>query len=606
MSDSVALARVLGDMERRLRVLERSSQLARSSVVVDGSPVTVVGGIRTGMEAAVAADTAQSAADAAQTAADTAQTAANTAQTAANTALTTANGKNKVTFSPDPPAAAGVAAGDVWFRYDQQFQIYGQWEWTGSAWRQRTIRSEVIAYLTAAKITTGELAAGVRIIAGPAAGAHTEVAADGLRVFDTTPDGTLQESSRLGTGQGDVFSTINPLTGRSAATIDSTGIASFSGLRLFDDLQIAGRPLLGDFQGYTVPNEARAIGWVDRLPRGVVGYALRNVAGVTFTSGERAFVVLRVYFEPGRAYRVHVPNMLLSGDTASTVVGLNLRYAASNVALSSKILGFSRAAGTTLSAHTVHTLLRCNPGGTAVGGEVEPGYGELLLSMVGSNGTATVNASETARDARIFVEDNGVDLPETGANSDLGATINGSPGVTAPVVVTSVVDRKPSWSASYRGDGTRRDDTTDLIQGDSPNESFNGNQKALIGLGNQATDLLAGATVKRVEVYLWYGHWYYESGGVCNVGYHGWTGTTSTSAPATFGTTTLDAMGWIPSTGRWKRGEGRWFTLPSAWYAGFKDGSIRGITLGVNSTDPLHYGRATGGGDPTFRFTYVK
>lgn len=70
-------------------------------------------------------------------------------------ALTAANGKNKVTYSANPPGSAPNAAGDIWFQRTGG-QIIGQWEGMGgTSWQARTIAGIVIAYLDAGQLTAG-------------------------------------------------------------------------------------------------------------------------------------------------------------------------------------------------------------------------------------------------------------------------------------------------------------------------------------------------------------------------------------------------------------------------------------------------------------------
>ena len=68
----------------------------------------------------------------------------------------------------------------------------------------------------------------------------------------------------------------------------------------------------------------------------------------------------------------------------------------------------------------------------------------------------------------------------------------------------------------------------------------------------------------------------------------------------------LAQYGHIQSSG-WPRAAARWITLPSNLYAGFKDGSFRGITVGPGpSTAPEYYGRFGNGGHAIIRATYLK
>ena len=135
-------------------------------------------------DAAAAAATAKSTADAAQAKADTAQATATDAATAAaaadkkagnaqstaTQALTSANGKSKVTRSTSrPPTSYDGRVDDVWFTMSSMGsggRVLFQEMWNGTTWVSATIDSQVIAYLDAAKITTGLLDVGTLIKAG--------------------------------------------------------------------------------------------------------------------------------------------------------------------------------------------------------------------------------------------------------------------------------------------------------------------------------------------------------------------------------------------------------------------------------------------------------
>ena len=105
------------------------------------------------------------------------------------------------------------------------------------------------------------------------------------------------------------------------------------------------------------------------------------------------------------------------------------------------------------------------------------------------------------------------------------------------------------------------------------------------------TNDLSGATVEKVEMYIYMNHSYYTAGSTVNVATH--SGNISNS---------LKSFRQI--TG-WKRNTGRWITLPSSLYNGFKNGSYKGV--GVISTNSYaeQYARFNGSG-AKIRITYVK
>jgi len=90
----------------------------------------------------------------------------------ADQAQQSASGKNKITYSLNAPSNTsnpGTAAGDVWFRRNDNGVIIAQYEWTGSQWIERKIENAVIANIDAGKITAGTISAdriGARTITG--------------------------------------------------------------------------------------------------------------------------------------------------------------------------------------------------------------------------------------------------------------------------------------------------------------------------------------------------------------------------------------------------------------------------------------------------------
>lgn len=102
----------------------------------------------------------------------------------------------------------------------------------------------------------------------------------------------------------------------------------------------------------------------------------------------------------------------------------------------------------------------------------------------------------------------------------------------------------------------------------------------MIGFPDAMRADLAGSTVHWIDVYLYSPHWYNGSGGEARIGVH-----SSDSQPATY----TDSGG--DHAVAFARGEAKWVRLPSSWYAGFQNGTYKGIVLhAANSTNALYYG----------------
>lgn len=141
------------------------------------------------------------------------------------------------------------------------------------------------------------------------------------------------------------------------------------------------------------------------------------------------------------------------------------------------------------------------------------------------------------------------------------------------------------WYGSYNADNTPYDYAklnTKVVQGLGPGAS-GGVKKGMIAFPSlQPT--LSGATVKKIEVYLYTEHWYSSAGGLLGIGTHS---SAATSKPGAFVSTSLNI-----TSAKTQKPEGRWVTLPASTHAGFQAGTLRGIVLrpASNSSAVVHYG----------------
>jgi hypothetical protein len=167
-------------------------------------------------------------------------------------------------------------------------------------------------------------------------------------------------------------------------------------------------------------------------------------------------------------------------------------------------------------------------------------------------------------------------------------------GTSTPSAVKRTKTVSGSWGRSFKIDGTTASGTLQnkAVQGYGGG-SF---RMSMIGFPSIISDL-SGATVNKIEVYVYFEHWWNNSGGTASIGYHG-----ATSAPSTWNGSyaNLQRSG-IPKPG------GVWITLPSSTYASWKSGAYRGITLRApgDSTASTYYGYANPGACK-LRYTYTK
>lgn len=220
--------------------------------------------------------------------------------------------------------------------------------------------------------------------------------------------------------------------------------------------------------------------------------------------------------------------------------------------------------------------------------------------------------------SRISWTDNGLmtlstRVPEV-ATVALGTTTpTSSPGADpAPAASQRYVS---SWvassSATYRGTGVQRSDTTDMVQGPDPSGT-NGNGRAMTiftganSTGDESaktvTQALTGAKVVKVEIGLWLNHSYFNAGGRARVGF-----ANATTAPATL----TSSSPYITSSTQ-PKGSRWWINITSAKLsAALLAGTCRAITIGQGSGYE-QYCRYAGATDPTtthrpvLRITYSK
>lgn len=545
------LAHELADLKRQVAALSRTSQLSRSSVDIDGADVRVVDGIRSGIEAGATA----------------------------TVALDAANGKNKVTYSPTDPDVDGTAVGDVWFKRNPSTGVItGSWEWDGTDWDPVVFDDAVLASLTVGKIVTGEIAAGERIIAGPENSNHAELTDSGIHVYTVDPDGQVVEAGRFGTNGNDRL-LITDGAGRSLASIDATGGASFSRVDVESEITLGGNPLAYIF---------------DQSPRGLLARA-GVTSSSTLTSTNRGAYDVEFIAEPGRAYRISTSPINLNPSTTVTYCTAWLQarpssegppsLAAGKAIVSAR--GSANIAGgvvpVTLSVDVSFSELF-----TGTPPTVPTAVRVLLCYGVVSGGGSVGIYSTGTHPTHTYVADMGLERPFTGV-------INDGSGATAAPIVQYTTEWAATWAANWNGlNSAPRTGYSEIVQGYTDAQPAVGSGIGQSGFGNGVRNdgssvgtfsaELAGATIQSARIFVYSTHWHWDFGGIVILGSH--------SNPSPVGTKPTDwALNRLLSNSHPKPG-GKWIDLPPSWYAGLKDGTIRGFTFGDGlSTDAEFYGR---------------
>lgn len=159
-----------------------------------------------------------------------------------------------------------------------------------------------------------------------------------------------------------------------------------------------------------------------------------------------------------------------------------------------------------------------------------------------------------------------------------------------------------SWTQTYRTSGTKRTDyrADKLVQGYYGEAEPWGLQRSLCGFGDIKSKL-AGARIKKVELYLYAEHWWYYAGGTAVIGYHN-----HSNEPDRFGHSVYGAKYQRFTS----RGQGMWIDMPIALGEGIRDGYYKGISIFADSYSRDYYGVFSGAWDggnaPRLKITYEK
>lgn len=284
-----------------------------------------------------------------------------TAQALANSALTTANGKNKVTYSTSAPGTTANTAGDLWFQFDTNQIIIGQFEGLGgTSWRSVTIGDTVIANLTAGKITSGIINAALVQIStnGATSGtsARVQLTSSGLTAFDASGSQTVNINAATGaaTFRGEII-TGSQITGGSI-NIAGNFIVTSAGALTASSASITGAVTatsgrIGNFQ--IVNNDyilyGASVGFPDLLLAG--GSSVSTFAISSLTKGA-SFTQLQA--TGGAANAVSVTGgVTATGDSSfnrSMTIGLGLS-AGTTALLVNRNVSFTNSVIDTASAY---------------------------------------------------------------------------------------------------------------------------------------------------------------------------------------------------------------------------------------------------------------
>ena len=393
-------------------------------------------------------------------------------------------------------------------------------------------------------------------------------------------------------GEIDLYNDSNELVG----SITESGTTAAALSVTDDDLTLGGNLLRGDSLDYIPTTGENGEGLLWNMPWGIQAWGIVDVSGVNTTNvlglGEVGLTAVA-----GRLYKLHIEPLAVTASGSGTV-GLLVKNGGSSTP--STASGNLRYIYQRLTAAGFTNLggaltFRCRSGGTA-GYEIDPGLNRFLICLYASGTTATVYSTSTLNYLIMWWEDIGPFLPDTGYYNDGGGSPSGDPEASYTTTWNA------TWSGSYLGDGSHRS-TSYLYQGYYSGYPPNGNQKSMIGFNYSAIQsALSGATISSCQIYLYFAHWYYNSGGTAVLGTHN---SSASSAPSS----------WSGSSNRkqssgWPKPGGRWVELGTTIGNELKSGASKGIVIGPGpSTSATYYGYAHGVGlsyPPKLKIAYTK
>ncbi|CAM5311066.1 hypothetical protein [Streptomyces abikoensis] len=407
------------------------------------------------------------------------------------------------------------------------------------------------------------------IMTSAVTGERAEIAPDGVRLFD----GQGEQVVSLVTGAPNYLS-LTAHDGTAVASISDTGAAGFQSLAVADRLSWRGTDL------QTV---------LDRLPRGVIAIG-RQTTRVKTTGTEVGWFEIGFDADPAREYRIvvdaHVEPSVGGGelrmrlrDGGAAIPTLRSPQVQSAVHQLARTGAWQRVrlelpvSGATLGAGK-HRILSTF--------DVKEGPAGQSVTLIGGDGYP----------AAMYVEDIGPKLNESGG-FNTGGSSGGSTPDPKPVPQQYTKTYTASWSGSY----DRRSNYSDFY-GDKLLQGYysetHGTLAALAGFPADVTKDLVGATVQKVELFLYFDHFYSSSGGTAVIKTHG-----HSSRPGSFSSysgSKAVAFG---------RNEGKWIDITDL----FDPSKTRGIALDPNSTSDTYYGRAHGVGQanpPQLKVTFTR
>ncbi|WP_130865854.1 hypothetical protein [Acidipropionibacterium timonense] len=500
-------------------------------------------------------------------------------------AIASASGRNTNTYSLNSPDGSPVGnRGDAWFQLDSNGHTIGMWHSDGTTWQADTIDGTALANLDAGTITSGSLS-GIDVWSpSPTALPRVHVGSATVEVLRDDGDGSAYASTSLG-GASDDHLFIYDVAGIPVAGFGSDGSGVAGDMAVNGTLTVAGTDIMDT---------------IAALPQGIV---FRQKLGSTsslnnlqFGNTELGLLEFDTPLHAGRVYRFVVQGGVWT--SAADQIYLRLRMTSDVGGAPSPV---------TTGAAQLDMMSTKAPGGNTYT------YWESILPVQQNDTTvrlllsAHMNtfgvygrfSSTDTHMANIYLEDMGsYGSWGDGQENQGGGTPYGSSSAGTAPTGAAVQTYTRRWNAAY----TRTWQGSTVVTSDLQQGSYGGTRRysVLLWGGAPSTELSSGGVhISRMRLYLRNTHWYYSAGGYARIGHY--DDTSLPSSPQTSG-------GGAFTTSLWGVGAARWVDIPSGWWSGIANGTIRGFTLGEGAgTDLTYFGRFSNApSDVSLEVTYTK
>lgn len=434
--------------------------------------------------------------------------------------------------------------------------------------------------ITAGSVTADKLAAQLvlasTIIAGTLTGQRIQLDSTGLTQIDSHGNISLQLGN---TPQGNSLTVIDSADPSNAlASIGANGSMAMSGISINGTASLNGIDL---------------IYFLNSMPRGVL--AKGNLPGTSpQTSSEIGLFELACDVVSGRTYRISSDNITAYGGnlimrTRVTTDGSIPKTSSAeiaNVTIVTNALNLPTAANNQSHYHYYGGSTANSTGNQVTNHDHNyrwPNIYSQFLTYYDAKFTGRLRVLFTL----VFDSSSGIGtsgyIGPTSNNGtdfvieDIGFTATATGGTNAGSGTTNAIGQYVTTLATnynkYCSDAPGATLQTGLQQGMAGSLNY----MSMIGFNYTAIQtLLTGATIIKVELYLYSNYWALSTGGVACVGLHNATGT-----PTTYSFTTRDVL-----DQQMKKPQGLWMTLPNSVGTALQNGTAKGLVLDSRISNP--------------------